>query len=182
MPRSRLYSVLVGEVRSMARSVSVRSSKVGGCPVFGRPGSGGSGYGTSGYRVHLGRENIPDPRFEDRRVAHDPNTLHAGGEEVAFVGPTERPDVPRRNPRHSRREGCQSAEGVTQVHSQRPTFNITQILLKKMDIVYLPSGVSIVPKKWQFQARSLSREEVATVHPPGSSQKICSHQGRKRRD
>ena len=73
-PRSRLHSALVGGVRSMARPVSVHVPTVGGCPVFGRFGLGGIGYGTSGYRVPLGRTNTPYPRFEGRRVAHEPGT------------------------------------------------------------------------------------------------------------
>ena len=54
-PHSRLHSVLVGGVWSMARPVSAHVSMVGGCPVFGRLDSGGIGYGTSGYHVQLGR-------------------------------------------------------------------------------------------------------------------------------
>jgi hypothetical protein len=105
-PHSRLHSALVGGVRSMARPVSTHCPKVGGCPVFGRLGSGGIGYGTSGYRAHLGRTNTPDPRFEGRRVAHEPGTLHTG-RGSCLRGQTERPDAPRRNPRRSRRGGCQ---------------------------------------------------------------------------
>ena len=50
--------------------------------------------------------NTPDPRFEGRRVAHEPGTLHARSGSCPR-GTRDRPDAPRRNPRPSGRGGCQ---------------------------------------------------------------------------
>ena len=50
--------------------------------------------------------NTPAPRFEGRRVAHEPGTLHARSGSC-LRGTRDRPDAPRRNPRALARGGCQ---------------------------------------------------------------------------